>query len=227
MNETIDAQEISTACVGRHKEATAATTGLLCTAHYLDMHAMLQEIMESYEKLGDYMEPGSAAIDTDVRRGKRADHAAPIRLEIVALTDWRTGPAINGGDVVPVIGIVSGWARIVREERAIATDNRPATLRREATLLLAHSAWIAGQPWVDDYLSEIREAWRALQRATGIETRRPIGTCPTTLADTSDPCCGPLWADITGRLEVQCGKCGTTWTEQQITDIASASGIFN
>lgn len=214
-------------CVLKHKEPRFAAPGLLiCAGHRRWLHEALEEILIAAALLPIFLEPGTAEDDGHQVKGKRVDPPAPIRLDVVALTDRRGAyiEADHAVGITPALVLLEAWARVVREERQLAFPETKATIFTEVRLLQAHTDWIASQPWIYDYVKELKDCHKALQSAIGYHDAKPVGRCPivhqiTTIDDngveTTEPqlCDGPLYQDIHGRLSVQCSSCGEQWGE--------------
>jgi len=202
-------------CLLPHREPKSASDGLLVCAHHRRWIAdTIDDIVCTYALLPHFYEPGTAIDDGHQVKGKRVDPPAPVRLDVVALLDVRTH-ARHPGDLIPVLGILEAWARLVREERQLRPCQRRATVTSEAALLAAHADWIAAQPWVDDLARELRDVKGALHSAIGDHAPRPVGRCPVIHPDTGE-CQGALYQDRYGGMSVTCRKCGETWGETEL-----------
>lgn len=81
----------------------------------------------------------------------------------------------------------------------------PGTMSWMVQLLRRERVWIAGQDWVDAYVSELRDVHRALARATGASMwAEPVGRCPN--------CRTPLFNDPGGADVVTCRRCRASWS---------------
>ena len=123
----------------------------------------------------------------------------------------------NGGTRGTVHAEVSGWARIVIEERQLSA--RPLDVDQAARLLAIHIDWISEQPWADDALAELHDAAYAIRRACRDLPDPPIGTCPDIdPRGETDRCGGPLrWID--GSTAVTCSRCSSSWSEADLPHI--------
>jgi hypothetical protein len=201
-------------------------TGMLCARHVRTLRNWLAEIVEAYALLDDVIEPGSIQREPGQRRQRNLEPPTPVRLEVVALRDVRNPMAVRGGDVPSVLGELSGYSQVVREERHLAIPTTPATVTGESALLTAHLDWICTQPWVDELHAALKAVRSALLDAIGEPKVKPIGRCPVILTDVTDteeglvethaPCEGPLFPDRWGAMRVTCAACGEVWDEDFI-----------
>ena len=204
-----------TNCVLRHREPREARHGYLCAGHYRWLRSALNDVLVTAAMLPAFLEQGSVERDPHLPPTKNhLDPPVPIRLEVVALSDRRTGAAVNRGDITPALAILESWARIVREDQALASPTTQATLMTEAGLLGRHADYIAAQPWIDDLAAELRGILGAMHAAIGDYAPRPVGRCQ---ADVDDGVCGgALLQDRYGMLSVTCRKCGDNWSETEL-----------
>ena len=202
-------------CVLRHREPKTARDGaLLCRGHIVWLSDAIDDILVTCALLPAFLEPGSAVDDGRQVKGKRVDPPAPVRLDVVALSDRRT-QSRHAGDIYPVLAVLESWARLVREERKLQRPRFPATILSETSLLEGHLDWIVAQPWVDDLAAELRQAQGALHSAIGDHAPRPVGRCPVVHPDAGE-CGGPLFQDRYGGLSVSCRACGEVWGETEL-----------
>lgn len=92
-------------------------------------------------------------------------------------------------------GVMASWARLVAEERGIMPPASPA-LAVCGPWLTVHIQWCARQRWVDEMLTELRQAngrARAMLNPDGSK-RIAIGPCRT--AGETGPCTGTLYATV-------------------------------
>jgi len=212
-----------TNCVLSHREPKTAQAGLLvCHGHHRWLADALDDIIITCALLDDFREPGTAIDDGRQVRGKRVDPPAPIRLDVVALEDRRTVSKYPG-DIYPVLAVLEGWARIVREERKLGRPKCEATILGEAGLLLAHLSWLMSQPFVDDLAGELRQVKSALHSAIGEHAPRPVGRCPVVYPETGT-CDGPLYQDRYGGMSVSCRQCGEYWGETELRRLGLVVG---
>lgn len=133
---------------------------------------------------------------------------------------------------VPVLVVVEGWVRLVREERQMAPygpwsaaaarstrtrySDTLGTLRAATAFLRAQHEWVVAQDWVDAYAAEVWACRRALARWDDEREPRPtVVACPTITVDGD---CGQrlrLDADV-----VTCRRCGRDWDADQLVRAA-------
>ena len=212
-------------CLLPHREPKSATQGrLVCVGHHRWLIETIRDVVDTCALLPHFYEPGTAVDDGQQVKGKRIDPPAPIRLDVVAILDPRT-VARYPGDLVPVLGILESWARMVREERDLEAPKAKATVTSEACLLLNHLDWIIEQPWVDELAKEMRDVKSALHSAIGDHAPRPVGTCPVVHPDEEAPCNGRLYQDRYGGMSVSCRRCGEVWGETELRRLGLVIGI--
>lgn len=136
-------------------------------------------------------------------------------------TAWRAGRPRDlhddesdaGSDrLMSVLGVLHGWARVVREERDLAEPER-VTVTGERDLLTRHVDWLAAQPWVDEVYGELRELRAALQQLNGTQDDKPVGRCY--LPTPEGVCNGPIWLDL-AEGHASCGRCRASWNGSQL-----------
>ena len=213
---------MTTNCILHHREPKLPLPGsYLCRGHATWLVESLLDVVEIAALLVEFTEPGTAVDDGRQVRGKRVDPPAPVRLDVIALSDRRTIWQ-SEGDIVPVLAVLESWARMVREERDLQADG-VATITGEAMLLHAHRDWIGAQPWVDELVRELRDVRSALHNAIGDHAPRSVGACPVVDPDHGE-CGGRLYQDRYGRLSVTCRKCGETWGETELRRLGLVIG---
>jgi hypothetical protein len=156
------------------------------------------------------------------RGGTLASHRAPARLDVLVLRDPRTAADEHG--TLGVLGVLTGWARIIREDRDLSWPSR-VSVASERRLISDHLDWIARQPWLDEFEDEIRRLHRQLQQANGTAPEPPLGRCYLTYGGVMDPnvttreqtCNGPIWADDG---HARCGRCSATWDGHELHRLA-------
>ena len=210
-------------CVLDHGEHVERHVGLLCRRHYHWIDATLIQLEELFALRGAVVAPGSAGGD---RVGAAVESSVPGRLGVMALTDRRAQFWREDDDAIPnVPGALESWLRLVEEERGVkllpfqravfAVDRRgcvvPAAglvrwrlpLTVTIRLLRRERHWIAAQPWIDDYVSDLAELHLALARGIGDSMwPKPIGQCPN--------CRRKLYVTV-GVDAVTCKRCKASW----------------
>lgn len=192
-------------CIGRHDDDPPLTThGMLCARCHGRLARALADIVALYPLLDELLIPGSNGHGGT--RGKPGSRPA-CDLDVADLRDTRG----------TVHAEVSGWARIVIEERQLAA--RPLDVDQAARLLAIHIDWISEQPWADEALAELHDAAFAIRRACRDLPDPPIGTCPDIdPRGETDRCGGPLrWID--GSTAVTCSRCSSSWSEADLPHI--------
>jgi hypothetical protein len=210
-------------CLLPHAQPKTPAHGLLiCPGHRRWLTHTLADIVETTALLPAFLEPGSSVDDGRQVKSKRVDPPAPVRLDVVSLSDRRTVHR-HDGDIYPVLAVLESWARLVREERDLTAPTTPSTILSEANLLTVHLDWVAAQPFVDELATELRHIKRSLHAAIGDHAPRPVGRCPIVNPD-SGQCGGPLYQDRYGRLSVTCRTCGETWGETELRRLGLVIG---
>lgn len=185
-------------CVGAHDtDPPLAHHGLLCSRCHGRLARALSDIATLYPLLEELLIPGS--VNGGGTRGKPGSRPA-CDLDVADLRDARG----------TVHAEVSGWARIVIEERQLAA--RPLDVEQSARLLTIHLDWISEQPWVDEALREIGGAAWTIRRVCHDLPDPPIGTCPDVdPRGQADVCGGPLRIHSDAQVSVVCARCGSQW----------------
>jgi hypothetical protein len=208
-------------CALRHKQASPAEVGFLCAHHAAAVNETLQDILEFWTLLPLYLIPDEQGHDSGSKRGKVSAAPAPLRVDVLALTDGRNHNVRDPGrqpwwapvDVPDVAGLLSTWAQLAVYGH---TEHVPRlTVHAAVRVLQAHRARTAALDAVGDYWTELRNIRSMLAAASGEPNRKPVGHCPT-LDGNGDPCDGPLWADRQGSMQVTCGKCDRVFDEPML-----------
>lgn len=187
------------------------TEDMACARCLSRLDEALEDIVTLYALLPSVMEPGSVQLD-DMPHGKRTDAPAPVRLDVLALTDSRSTWAQRRGEIPSVLSVLSGWSRIVIEDCNLSIPTE-ATVTTEAGLLRTHLQWIGKQAWVDDMWKEIRMVRSNLKDVCGEPLPKPIGTCPAEVIEEGQVVtCGALLYAPTYGDTVRCRDCNTTWS---------------
>lgn len=135
--------------------------------------------------------------------------------------DWRAGRRRDLHDdehdagserLMSILGVLNGWARIVREERNLTSPKR-ITITTERDTLTRHLAWIAAQPFIDEMHAEIRQLVASLKDLNGTQDERPVGKCY--LPSETGTCDGSIWVDV-AMGHAHCGRCQQTWDGAQL-----------
>lgn len=219
-------QPARTTCVMPHHDdpRRALTGALICGKHDRGIRTDLEDIEHLFPLLDDVLEPGSVQADELMRYSPNIDPPTPVRLDVVALRDHRTTwDASADPDAVDVLGVLAGWATIVREERNLATPDGRATVLGETGTLRVHHDWVTAQPWVDEYAKDVHRAALAVRHACGEYDRSTrVGNCSRQLDEAV--CGGPLYPDRYGLMRVRCARCGETWDEDDLERLGLVLG---
>jgi hypothetical protein len=208
------------ACVIPGRAEHPADEGLMvCWKHLERLAVMLREVEDQAVMLD--ARP-SMMVRTDSGKGSLASERAPARLDVLVHRDHRRGTgksetdddAHAAGDTLPILDVLHSWARVVREERDLASPER-VTVSGERDLLTRHLEWVCAQPWVDEAYSDIRTLAGQLKSSNGTNAIRPkaVGVCPTLLED--GECGGRLWPNDE-RGEVTCDNCGRIFGSDEL-----------
>jgi len=206
-------------CALRHRESVRADVGLLCDHHAAAVMETLQDILEFWVLLPLHLVRGEEGHDSGSKRGKISAAPAPLRVDVLALTDHRN-PAPRDPDLQPwwapvdvpdVAGTLASWVGF-----AVGAEETPVlTVYAAIRALQAHRDRLAAAECVRDYWGELRRVRSMLAAANGEPNRKPVGHCPTLDGD-GKTCDGPLWADRKGAMLVTCGECGRVFDERML-----------
>lgn len=215
----------TTGCVV-HSKPAEARHGLLCEAHFTRLSTMLRDVEDEAAILSAVP---SLAIRTGSGGGSLASTRTPARLNVLVHTDRRRGTgkseteddALAAGQTLPILDVLSSWARIVREEcptlrrRERGLDPGPdwLTVTRERDVLTRNLEWVAEQPWCDEMYTDIRQLLSQLRAANGTQPEKPVGRCY--LPNDTGLCDGPIWVDDAAG-HAHCGRCRQTWDGAQL-----------
>ena len=201
-----------------------ATDGHLCRPHYERVAQWLHEIEVEAAILSPVK---SMQIASGNRGSGLASHRSPVRLDALVMLDRRRGTGIPvtgepdpwGFDETPsILDVLGSWARMTREERGLTPPDR-ATVASERRTLTAQLDWICEQPWVDEFVAELRTLRLQLKAVNGTQDDKPYGRCY--LPDEDGLCNGPIWLD-TAAGHAHCGKCRQTWDGDQVARLKFA-----
>lgn len=206
-------------CVMAHPDPAAASVGLLCEHHAQRITWQLADILDWWALLPALLIPTSDGEGN--HRGKRIDSPSPIRLDVVAVGDLRTGMAVAPGDIVGVRFVLHTWARVVIEERQWSAQQL-GSVWQDVGVLERSADWIAEQPWVDDYAHEVAAAHRQLRHIAGVRPPTVIAHCP--VVDEHGECGGALHQDRWGGMGVTCDRCGARWGDVELRRLGLVIG---
>lgn len=190
-----------------------ADTGLLCEACVKRMRRYLREIPDLYATLP--LLPGSGEeSEHHGLRGRHAGSPSPIRLDVVALTDPRTNAGVPGdpwdGSTIYIPTEVGTWALLLAEEHDISSSVN--TITEAVGLLQRWFDELCASPWVDECHDALRDVYRLLQRAHGIERAQPVGQCINVYERNGKTiaCQAMLYAPAAG-VKLKCQACGARY----------------
>ena len=198
-------------CVGTHHgQRPQPDIGLLCAKCAGRLRRDLADIILLWTLLDDLLIPGGRG--GGHHAGKPGSRPA-CDLDVADLRDPRG----------VVHAEITGWARIVIEERRLSAS--PADAEQATRLLQTHLDWVAAQPWVDEAAGEIRDAAHRIRVACHDLPDPPIGRCPDIdPRGESDTCGGPLrWVD--GSTAVACARCQSRWGVEDLAHVGRVSPI--
>lgn len=210
-----DAVVVAADVASRQEWSRPPYIGVLCRRCYSRIRERLEQIDEIYPMLAEVLVP---APKTKARMAYAmyAPGSAPGRLDVMALTDRRAGPAQqppsehadpDEAPVYEVLSILGSWvARIdATRPQPELSANRRLIMNDLTTILRREQHWIAGQPWVDTFLGALELVQRELARATGAGMwPKPIGHCPN--------CQAPMEHHWETAMSATCRRCHTTWS---------------
>lgn len=218
--------EIRYCANGCTKAGTRTTTdnkSTLCRRCEDNIHTWLTKIPDLYTLLPGYTLPGTTDKNPDSKATKKAQLAAPIRLDVIDLLDNRKGRIWNGTapahDRRGVAGTLQVHVDRLREERHLTTPHDDTNITAACALLDRHRLWIAEQDWATYLHDDLKQTHRELSDATGDYRRPPVGRCHV-IPEDGDRCGGPLFANTYGG--VHCPKCGATWDANHLRQLGLA-----
>lgn len=180
--------------------------GLLCRPCADRILHALADIELTYPDLDIHM---SQRGQTEGKRGKVSGSPALIRLDVLAMLDYRSKV---GDGVRSVLGTLDGWAQCAHDDMGVTM---PATnLSSVLSFLTNLHPRICEQPWIDDYFDEVTELAAMLRRAT--DQPKPIGRCFGFIAN--KPCNRPLYEPVPPEVDIVCPdeNCGRTYTGAEL-----------
>ncbi|WP_075737510.1 hypothetical protein [Streptomyces acidiscabies] len=161
---------------------------------------------------------GSLQRETTGQPSGRATRTAPLpgREDILNLTGPAAWTPVHDkyGDqtgTVPIIGVLTGWVRLICEERR--WDGPPVTTAQAYAAWLAHPpllAWTARRPWAGEYRDELAGLMRTVRAASSVRAvRRAIKQpCPR--------CDGKSLSRLDHQLYAECGDCDGLFTRDEL-----------
>jgi hypothetical protein len=134
-------------------------------------------------------------------------------LNLVGPSAW-TAVRDEHGDQhgpVPIVGVLTGWVRLVGEER---TWNGPAIVTPEALALwLGRDRvldWVCRRPWAGEYRDELHALMRTIRSVTRLRPqRRPVPQpCPR--------CDSLTLVETDHEIYIDCGTCENRFTREEL-----------
>lgn len=194
-------------------KARAQTNGpsKLCARCEARLHDWLTKIPNAYALLPVFVEPGLADPNPGSKATKRAEVAAPLRLDVLDLLDSRHGRMWLGTapahDRRGVVGVLQSHVERLQAERPLTSPHDHRNVTAACALLDKHRFWLAEQDWIVDLYEDIKNLNRQLNDAIGEYRRPPVGLCHI---DTGEGACrGKLFAHQYGG--VRCVRCQASW----------------
>lgn len=140
--------------------------------------ADLEAMSELYDQVREKLLEAQASTMGDRVSGTRE---RPLGFSVDALS--LIGPINNPGLPMlaqfrdqtgppPMLDTLSGWARVVIDERNLNSAPKMTT-ESLAGLLLIHHDWAVTQPWADEYAFDIRGCAHEARRLCGLYDARP------------------------------------------------------
>lgn len=131
-----------------------ATRGRLCSSHYHRLERTLAELPALVGTVHrDFLAPGS---------GPAGDGSRPTK---------GNPPIPLSADTLDMLGhleaVLASWASLIAEERGLCGPQRPQNAPAVSQWLLGHLDWSAGQQWIDDFETEVRDVVRPLRVLIG------------------------------------------------------------
>lgn len=176
-----------TDCIRGHERPARATRGYLCDHHDDLLAGWLADIEDWFTDHRLYLSDRLALTlsVTDTRNGwnetgGQLNQNAPART----LAFWRhlnplSGRLESNGPDVPDVGaLIDTWTQVLVEECPAVTV-QPESFAARLALLRGNRLWIVEQPWLDEFLNDMRACQKTLAKVVGEATGpRPLGTCP-------------------------------------------------
>lgn len=191
--------------------ADAAPGGYTCAPCRIHLVRQLGEI-EDYLAIVSPV-PGRSGEPGPI--GRRFESRPPLRVDVVAMLDPRTGITGDGPDDVldeipNVWADLGGWTRVVHEEH----PDHPAGYG--PWYLRTRCDWICQQPWCDEFARDVARVHGALRQACGDAPPRPFAHCPQVV---DGRVCGGSIAMFDDGTGARCAGCRTTWRRDKLLDL--------
>lgn len=189
------------------------------------MKGWLNHISDNYLLLPTFIEHGTADKNPESKITKRAEAAAPMRLEVIDLLDTRLGrkwlgtaPAHDRRGVIGTLRV--HVERLIEERPLTATTWADTSVTQACDLLHRHLLWLAEQDWITYLYEDLSTLNRALADAVGDYRRPAVGSCHVVPEGATSPCGGPLFANATGG--VHCARCRAEWEPERLRQLGLA-----
>lgn len=219
-------------CIRHHDSPVLATTGYLCDHHDQLLQGWLADIDDWYLHHRVFRPSALTIAVTDTRAGwgdgssGELDQDAPARTLAFRrhLNPLSGRLESNGRDVPDVPAVIDSWSQVLLEECPAVTV-QPEAFAARVSLLQRHRLWIVEQPWLDEFLKDIRACQSALAKVVGEATGpRPLGPCLYCQTNVYSDHELELWASrrehraLHQRPEdrVSCQGCGAQWKGTEI-----------
>lgn len=180
----------------------------ICDSHTHQYRDRLTDIRRLFDVLPELAQ---SARDGNSQSGSKSQ--APVRLDILALTDPNTD---DRGDVPNAHAILVATANWIAMRRRLTIVSTPAAA---LSLLQVHHLALGDHPEPTTPWRGLQRIWLYLRRLAG-ENRHVLGYCqePDPEADDDDAECGGALFYTPNSLArpVVCSKCGDTWSAGSI-----------
>lgn len=168
-----------------------ATHGRLCAGCCRKLEDWLKDIPVDFALLDMALVSGGAQRYDGSGRTKQPEAPAPLRLEVAALSDRRSGYSglreagdelwYETPDIARVLPILHNWAEQLRCDLDPTRDFHDLTDEHTVTgatnYLLAALQRLSEADWVDEAMTELRTVWNSLCRAHGLIVGDSLGDC--------------------------------------------------
>lgn len=203
----------------------------LCDSCADRLWTFVRNIGRNYRELRRHMiRTSTPEVDDESAHTKTPVAPAPVRLEVVDLTDERHIKSVDNRRVVAnvrgALGIVQRWSHTVRSSRRYKTPD-PVTMTTELTVLERNFEWIVCQPWAGSMFHDLRKLNSRILDAVGIQRQRPLGRCDAVVQDDENGphvCGGPIFI-LRYTLGVVCGSCQRQYGRDELESRWPASLI--
>lgn len=219
-----DTTPCANGCVTRHGDTNYPTPtdgrALICPACETRLETWLKHIPDNYALLPTFIEHGTTDGNPESKSTKRAEAAAPMRLEVIDLMDTRLGRKWNGTapahDRRGVIGTLRVHVeRLIDDKPLTATKWADTSVAAACNLLLRHRIWLAEQDdWITFMYDDLDKLNRTLSDAVGDYKKPAVGLCEVVPDEAEKPCGGKLFPQTNG--SVRCAKCHDTWPPDKL-----------